>query len=198
MFCFWQKSSSKKRAQGDEDEDDEDAFEALFRQLEEDLKNDDLSVDDDDDDISEEDLVKLERELEEALKDDELIGALDSVGDAKTEDESEEEAEEEDKIENGEADCIANPDDEDVEEEGEEEEVDDDDEVMPVKLKNWQRKRLAYALKNGRRKTSVSCNLECVMALCHQQLYKLLISSEIDAMLLWPSAFIIIVCHFSI
>lgn len=164
------------------------------------MKNDDLSVDDDDDDISEEDLAKLERELEEALKDDELIGALDSVEDAKTEDESEEEAEEEDKIENGEADCIANHDDEDVEEEGEEEEEndDDDEEVMPVKLKNWQRKKLAYALKNGRRKTSVSCNLECVMALCHQQLHMILISSEIDAMLLWPSAFIIIVCHFSI
>lgn len=167
MFCFWQKSSSKKRAQGDEDDADEDAFEALFRQLEEDLKNDDLSVDDDDDDISEEDLAKLERELEEALKDDELIGSLDLVGDAKTEDESEEEEEEEDKLENGEADCIANHDDEDIEEEGEEEEDnddDDDEEEMPVKLKNWQRKRLAYALKNGRRKTSVSCNLECVMA----------------------------------
>nr|GLL47004.1 protein OVEREXPRESSOR OF CATIONIC PEROXIDASE 3-like [Ipomoea trifida] len=54
---------------------------ALFRQLEEDLKNDNLSLDDDDDEITEEDLANLERELEEALKDDELSGELESIVD---------------------------------------------------------------------------------------------------------------------
>nr|XP_027083144.1 protein OVEREXPRESSOR OF CATIONIC PEROXIDASE 3-like isoform X1 [Coffea arabica]XP_027083145.1 protein OVEREXPRESSOR OF CATIONIC PEROXIDASE 3-like isoform X1 [Coffea arabica] len=128
-----------------EDEDD-DAFEALFRQLEEDLKNDNLSSEngDDDDEISEEDLAKLERELEEALKDDELFGALDLVGDGKTEDESDEDEKEED----NEDDNTANYHVEDLED-------DDNDEEMPVKLKNWQLKRLAYALKNGRRKTNI-------------------------------------------
>lgn len=40
-------------------------------------------------------------------------------------------------------------------------EVDDEneEEEMPVKLKNWQLRRLAYALKDGRRKTSVSLTL---------------------------------------
>ncbi|XP_052210716.1 protein OVEREXPRESSOR OF CATIONIC PEROXIDASE 3 isoform X2 [Diospyros lotus] len=105
-----------------EEEDlDEDVFEALFSQLEEDLKNDDPSLGDGDGEISEEDLAKLERELEEALGDDELVGAF-----------------------------ISPEDDEfnDQDEEG------DDEEKLP-KLKTWQLRRLAYALKNGRRKTSI-------------------------------------------
>lgn len=52
---------------------DEDAFEALFAQLEEDLKNDEISIDEnDDDEISEEDLANLEKELEEAFGDVDL------------------------------------------------------------------------------------------------------------------------------
>ncbi|XP_050884882.1 protein OVEREXPRESSOR OF CATIONIC PEROXIDASE 3 [Lathyrus oleraceus] len=41
----------------------------LFKQLEEDLKNDDLSMDDIGDEISKEDMALLERELEGALDD---------------------------------------------------------------------------------------------------------------------------------
>ncbi|KAK9279912.1 hypothetical protein L1049_013596 [Liquidambar formosana] len=117
-----------------EDDLDEDAFEALFNQLEEDLKNDDLSIDDNDDEISEEDLVRLERELEEALGDDvELLGMLNSTAE---DIESDSDAKEEQH----------NEDDNDEEEEEEE---------RPVKLKNWQLRRLASALKTGRRKTSI-------------------------------------------
>ncbi|CAK9154349.1 unnamed protein product [Ilex paraguariensis] len=106
-----------------EDDLDEDAFEALFRQLEEDLKNDDLSANYDDNEISEEDLAKLERELEEALGDDELSEVLGST----VEENNGKEVEDED----------------------------NDDEDEPVNLKNWQLRRLGYALKTGRRKTSI-------------------------------------------
>ncbi|XP_057956951.1 protein OVEREXPRESSOR OF CATIONIC PEROXIDASE 3 isoform X2 [Malania oleifera] len=110
-------------AMGEEDLD-EDAFDALFSQLEEDLKNDDLSTNDNDDEISEEDLAKLERELEEALGDDVLLGKSNAAAD---------------NIESG----------NDVE-------IDDEDEEeTPVKLKRWQLRRLASALKVGRRKTSI-------------------------------------------
>ncbi|KAK4755887.1 hypothetical protein SAY87_009644 [Trapa incisa] len=103
----------------DEDLDD-DAFEALFKQLEEDLKNDeDLSFDDDDVEISEEDFSKLENELKGALGDGDDIEMFDDTGD------SIEECE----------------DDEDIE--------------RPVKLKRWQLRRLASALKTGRRKTNI-------------------------------------------
>ena len=44
-----------------------DAFELLFKQLEEDLKRGDLP--EDDDEITEEDMALLERELENALGD---------------------------------------------------------------------------------------------------------------------------------
>ncbi|KAE8788631.1 protein OVEREXPRESSOR OF CATIONIC PEROXIDASE 3 [Hordeum vulgare] len=55
---------------GDEDDDDEGGLEALFKQLEEDLKNDDLSVEDDDDnEISEEDMARFEQVLAEAMGD---------------------------------------------------------------------------------------------------------------------------------
>ncbi|KAJ4959239.1 hypothetical protein NE237_026350 [Protea cynaroides] len=115
---------------GDDDLDD-DAIEALFRQLEQDLKKDDPSMGDSDDEISEEDLARLERELEEALgEDDELSGLLELAEDqTKGED--------------------------DVEEEEDEEEDEDEEEERPLKLKNWQLRRLASALKIGRRKTSI-------------------------------------------
>ncbi|KAG7024471.1 Protein OVEREXPRESSOR OF CATIONIC PEROXIDASE 3 [Cucurbita argyrosperma subsp. argyrosperma] len=129
-------SSSKKKKRNsfpkktrDEADEEEDALELLFSQLEEDLKNDKLTLDDDDDDddgeedeLSEEDLAKLERELGLAL-------GIDI-------DEEEEEEENE-------------------EEEAEEDLVDTEEEEMPVKLKNWQLRRLAMALKKGRRKTSI-------------------------------------------
>ncbi|GFQ04916.1 hypothetical protein PHJA_002635700, partial [Phtheirospermum japonicum] len=119
-----------KKNLGEGEDVDEDAFEALFRQLEEDLKNDELNGEDDD--ISEEELAKLEQELAEALGDDELFGALASVIGGETVNENE--------------------DDDDVTDDDEEEEE------TPIKLKSWQQRRLAYALKDGRRKTSVSLN----------------------------------------
>ncbi|MCD9641436.1 hypothetical protein HAX54_027619 [Datura stramonium] len=123
------KKSSPRKDTEEVDDIDEDAFEALFQLLEEDLKNDDLSLNDDDD-ITEEDLEKLERELEEALKDDELLGEIDSIAN--------------EKIESSMADneeALA--------------EDDNEDEEMPVKLKNWQLKKLAYALRKGRRKLNI-------------------------------------------
>ncbi|CAK7353620.1 unnamed protein product [Dovyalis caffra] len=107
---------------------DEDAFEALFDMLEEDLKNDDLSVGDVDDDLSEEDLEKLQHELEEALGvgggDDDEVEMVNSVGD-------------------------------DVEHDDGEDEEEDEEEERPVTLKNWQLRRLARVLKTGRRKASI-------------------------------------------
>ncbi|XP_030548347.1 protein OVEREXPRESSOR OF CATIONIC PEROXIDASE 3 isoform X2 [Rhodamnia argentea] len=113
----------------DEEEDDldEDAFEVLFNQLEEDLKNDGLTLNDDDDDISEEDLARLERELEEALGGDDLemfAGRAENSG-------VDDHAEAEDGSD------------------------DDDDVESPVELKRWQLRRLAVALKAGRRKTRI-------------------------------------------
>ncbi|RWV92806.1 hypothetical protein GW17_00044782 [Ensete ventricosum] len=104
------------------DDIDEDAFEALFSQLEEDLKNDNLLSDDVDDDISEEDLARLEQELEEALgvgDNDDISGISPSSGHLGSDE-------------------------------------DDEYEDRRPKLKNWQMRRLAHALKIGRRKTSVS------------------------------------------
>ncbi|XP_031473049.1 protein OVEREXPRESSOR OF CATIONIC PEROXIDASE 3 [Nymphaea colorata] len=100
-------------------EADEDALEALFSMLEEDLKNDDLALDNDDDEITEEDLAKLEQELEDALND----------------------------VEDDEVSLLQN-------EEGGSDEA-DEEEVEPVKLKRWQLRRLASALKVGRRKTNI-------------------------------------------
>ncbi|XP_059658116.1 protein OVEREXPRESSOR OF CATIONIC PEROXIDASE 3-like [Cornus florida] len=138
--------TSKKTSHNDikEDDDiDEDAFEALFNQLEDDLKNDDPSLDDGDGEISEEDLARLEREFEDALGDDERLVVLDST--------------EDDKIKDGA---------EDYDDEEEEEE-------KPLKLKRWQLKRLAYALKNGRRKTSIK-NLAADLCLDRADVLKLL------------------------
>ncbi|KAL5975291.1 hypothetical protein ACLOJK_031970 [Asimina triloba] len=119
-----------KQIDDEEEEDDdldEDAFEALFSQLEKDLKNDNMSDDDDDDDdddeISEEDLAMLEKELEDAFSD----GS----------DEEQSEASQSD------ADVAYDDDEEEEEEE------------PPVKLRTWQLRRLASALKIGRRKTSI-------------------------------------------
>ncbi|KAL5224346.1 hypothetical protein ABZP36_010985 [Zizania latifolia] len=64
---------------GGEDDNDDHALEALFKQLEEDLKNDDLSVEDDDD-VSEEDMARFERELAEVIGD--ISGIDESEGDS--------------------------------------------------------------------------------------------------------------------
>lgn len=164
---------------GKEEDIEEDAFEALFKQLEEDLKNDGLSFDDDDDEITEEDLIKLERELEEALAaDDELSGLFDDTEDEKTEagvkgekvinkkgTTVNEVIEKEFEINNLEQEEGKNEDEDESEyedengDEDEEEEEDEDEEGEdegPLELKRWQLRRLAYALKDGRRKTSVS------------------------------------------
>ncbi|KZV22310.1 hypothetical protein F511_34054 [Dorcoceras hygrometricum] len=136
----------------EEDDDvDEDAFEALFSQLEEDLKNDGLIGEDDEGDLlNDEELAKLELELAEALEEDELIGALGTMtGDNDYEDEEEE------------SDNV-----DDVEAEDEEEE-------SQIKLKNWQSRRLAYALKNGRRKTSIK-NLAADLCLDRAVVLKIL------------------------
>ncbi|XP_047083801.1 protein OVEREXPRESSOR OF CATIONIC PEROXIDASE 3-like [Lolium rigidum] len=107
----------------DDDDDDEGGLEALFKQLEEDLKNDDLSVEDDDEEeISEEDMARFEQVLAEAIGDVEGADepAVDLVSGSM---------------------------------------VDGSDEVTDAverpELKNWQLKRLARALKIGRRKTSM-------------------------------------------
>ncbi|XP_042066156.1 protein OVEREXPRESSOR OF CATIONIC PEROXIDASE 3-like [Salvia splendens] len=136
------KKKIAKKEVGEDDDLDEDAFEALFRQLEEDLKNDELDGEEDDQDVSEEDLAKLEKELAEALEDDDFLVALGSaaLGGVVNEDD-EEEGEEDDDI------------DVDSDEDGDE--VDGEEEEMPVKLRNWQRRRLAYALQDGSRKTSI-------------------------------------------
>ncbi|KAJ7966158.1 protein OVEREXPRESSOR OF CATIONIC PEROXIDASE 3 [Quillaja saponaria] len=102
---------------------EDDAFEALFRQLEEDLKNDDLPLDDSDDEISEEDLAMLERELEDALGEDDTEILSSAVGNAESSNDTKED--------------------------------DDKEDEKPVKLRNWQLRRLATALKAGRRKTSI-------------------------------------------
>ncbi|XP_048227861.1 protein OVEREXPRESSOR OF CATIONIC PEROXIDASE 3 isoform X2 [Ricinus communis] len=112
----------------DEEMNDDDALETLFNMLEEDLKNDkSLASDDDDDDISEEDFEKLQRELEAAL----------GIG----EDENDEDVN------------LLSSDAHDVEHENIED--DDEEEERPVKVKNWQMRRLARTLKNGRRRTSI-------------------------------------------
>lgn len=106
--------------------------------------------------MSEEDLAKLEKELAEALEDDDLLVALGSaaLGGVWNEDEDEEEGDDDEEE-------VAN------DEDGDEVDDEDEEEEMPVKLKNWQLRRLAYALKDGRRKTSVSLTLlilcECLV-----------------------------------
>ncbi|KAI3936023.1 hypothetical protein MKW92_034497 [Papaver armeniacum] len=122
------------------DDIDEDAIKALFNQLEEDLKSDG-SFEDGDDDLTEEDLARLEKELKEAFGEDADLFEMLQL--------SEEDIQNSDDAEDGEED----------EEDEEEEEIDDDDddeeEESPVQLKNWQLRRLATALKIGRRKISI-------------------------------------------
>ncbi|KAF0903446.1 hypothetical protein E2562_027869 [Oryza meyeriana var. granulata] len=122
---------------GGAEDNDDDALEALFKQLEEDLKNDDLSVEDDDEGISEEDMARFEQELAEAIGD---IGDVDeSAGDSSSVSESYENDEKTDEIEQPTS-------------YGNDEKT---DEIEQPTLKNWQLKRLARALKIGRRKTSI-------------------------------------------
>jgi len=103
------------------DDDEEDgALEALFKQLEEDLENDDLSVDEDE--ISEEDMARFEKELAEAIE--EVGGVAESAGDSLL--------------------CSADH--------GSDEKLDGGERP---ELKTWQLRRLARALKIGRRKTSI-------------------------------------------
>ena len=125
-------------AEADEEGMDEDAFEKLFSLLEEDLKNDGLSGDDFDDEISEEELEKLERELAAALAEDDY------------EDDDEDADEDEDTDEEIAPSKAQSADDDFSDDDSEEE----DDITLP-KLKNWQLRRLASALKIGRRKTNV-------------------------------------------
>ncbi|TKY74715.1 OVEREXPRESSOR OF CATIONIC PEROXIDASE 3 [Spatholobus suberectus] len=122
------KKNKKKLSRGhvtEGDEEDEDAFELLFKQLEEDLKRDDLSEDDGEDEITEEDMALLERELESALGDFDAELLNSDVNDTEAGSDPE------------------NDDD------------DDDGHERSPKLKNWQMKKLARALKAGRRKTSI-------------------------------------------
>ncbi|MCL7028668.1 hypothetical protein MKW94_004439 [Papaver nudicaule] len=121
------------------DDIDEDAIEALFNQLEEDLKGDG-SFEDGDEDLTEEDLARLEKELKEAFGEDaDLFEMLQLSGeDIQSSDGAEDEDE-----------------DEDEEEEEDDDDDEDDEEESPVQLKNWQLRRLATALKIGRRKTSI-------------------------------------------
>ncbi|KAK6927516.1 hypothetical protein RJ641_006107 [Dillenia turbinata] len=99
-------------------------------------KKDVLSIEDtDDDEISEEDLAKLEQELAKALEGDyELLQMLDSAAED---------------LENDDDDETADFEDED------EEDYDDEEEEVPLKLKNWQLRRLASALKVGHCKTNI-------------------------------------------
>lgn len=136
---------------GEEDDVlDEDAFEALFSQLEEDLKKDGLSFDSDDD-LSEEDLAKLERELAEALGDEDIDMSEWNSDDIENDGNSEED-------EGGDGDAYEDEDEDEREE-------DEDGEGELLKLKSWQIRRLARALKTGRRKVSVSiCLLDYMTA----------------------------------
>ncbi|KAL9239865.1 hypothetical protein vseg_014144 [Gypsophila vaccaria] len=143
------KPKSRKTGGSKKDADlGEDAFEALFKQLEEDLKKDGELVDDDEEEITEEELALLERELGEALAFDEDLSDLLNMA-MGTDDAIEVEA----VVEDVEDD---NDEDDDDDEEEEDEDADEDEEAAePIKLRGWQLRRLAYALKVGRRKTSI-------------------------------------------
>ncbi|RZC92032.1 hypothetical protein C5167_027921 [Papaver somniferum] len=141
LFNIYRLGIAKKEEQQQQhkQEQQEDAIEALFNQLEEDLKSD-ASFADGDDDLTEEDLARLEKELKEAFGEDADLFEMLQL--------SEENIQNSDDAEDGEED----------EEDEEEEEIDDDDEEeeeSPVQLKNWQLRRLATALKIGRRKISI-------------------------------------------
>ncbi|XP_020878180.1 protein OVEREXPRESSOR OF CATIONIC PEROXIDASE 3 [Arabidopsis lyrata subsp. lyrata] len=118
-------------------EEEDDPFEALFNLLEEDLKNDNSSIDDEE--ISEEDLDALAEELARALGGGDDVDGIDLFGSV-----------------TGDVDVDNDDDDDDDEDEDDEDDDDSEEEdERPTKLKNWQLRRLAYALKAGRRKTSI-------------------------------------------
>ncbi|CAH2073080.1 unnamed protein product, partial [Thlaspi arvense] len=144
------KRNKKKGFAGDDNgggEEEEDPFEALFNLLEEDLNNDKSSIDDEE--ISEEDLDALAAELAEALGGGDDVDGIDLFGSAT-------------------GDVVEDEDDDD--------DVEDDDseeDERPTKLKNWQLRRLAYALKAGRRKTSIK-NLAAELCLDRAYVLELL------------------------
>lgn len=98
------------------------------------MKNDKSSIDDEE--ISEEELDALAAELAEALGGGDDVDGIDLFGSAT-------------------GDVVAGDDEEDDEND------DSEEDERPTKLKNWQLRRLAYALKAGRRKTSVSFLVAC-------------------------------------
>ncbi|KAL1202257.1 Protein OVEREXPRESSOR OF CATIONIC PEROXIDASE 3 [Cardamine amara subsp. amara] len=122
------KKNKKKSSEGDDNGggEEDDPFEALFNLLEEDLKNDNSSIDDEE--IREEDLDALAEELARALGGGDDVNGIDLFGSAT-------------------GDLVDAEDDEDDD--------DSEEDERPTKLKNWQLRRLAYALKAGRRKTSI-------------------------------------------
>ncbi|CAN8256656.1 unnamed protein product [Cochlearia groenlandica] len=172
-------SSPKKKKKNNNNkkifEGEDDPFEALFNLLEEDLKNDKSTLDDDDKEISEEELDALAAQLAEALGggEDDVDDGIDLFGsvtnDAVVVDD-------EDDGGGGEEN-----DDEDEEEEEEEEEEDE----RPSKLKNWQLRRLAYALKAGRRKASIKT---LAAELCLERAYVLELLRDPPPKLLMLSA----------
>lgn len=145
LYPFFQQKLSQNHVKVEDEE--EDAFELLFKQLEEDLKNDDLSFSDGDDEITEEDLVKLEQELADALREDdeETFNAVlsDTETDTITEDGV---------LNDTETGGDSNEEEEDADVDADDREGD----ARLVNLRSWQLRKLAKALKAGRRKTSVS------------------------------------------
>lgn len=113
------------------------------------MNNDKSSIDDEE--ISEEDLDRLAAELAEVLGGGDDVDGIDLFGSV-TSDVADDDDEEDD-----------DDDDDDSEEEDE----------RPVKLKNWQLRRLAYALKAGRRKTSIK-NLAAELCLDRAYVLELL------------------------
>ncbi|KAF8115862.1 hypothetical protein N665_0025s0305 [Sinapis alba] len=154
------KKNKKKTFGGDasgggEEAEEDDPFEALFNLLEEDLNNDKSSIDDEE--ISEEDLDRLAAELAEVLGGGDDVDGIDLFGSA-TGDVVDDEDD--------------GQDDNDIEDDDEEDDSEEEDE-RPVKLKNWQLRRLAYALKAGRRKTSIK-NLAAELCLDRAYVLELL------------------------
>ncbi|KAG2274159.1 hypothetical protein Bca4012_046452 [Brassica carinata] len=148
------KKNKKKNFGGGEEAEEDDPFEALFNLLEEDLNNDKSSIDDEE--ISEEDLDRLAAELAEVLGGGDDVDDIDLFGSVTSDVADDEE-------EDGHDDGGIEDDDDDSEEEDE----------RRVKLKNWQLRRLAYALKAGRRKTSIK-NLAAELCLDRSYVLELL------------------------
>ncbi|CAH8281810.1 unnamed protein product [Eruca vesicaria subsp. sativa] len=147
------KKNKKKGFGGGEEQEEDDPFEALFNLLEEDLNNDKSSLDDEE--ISEEDLDRLAAELAEVLGGGDDVDGIDLFG-----------SETSDVVDDEEDD---GNDDGDIEEDDDDEEEDE----RPAKLKNWQLRRLAYALKAGKRKTSIK-NLAAELCLDRAYVLELL------------------------